>query len=600
MSYPYYSVEEAVHEKPKDESTLNNRLESFNYGEPVRTRTSTWTDNSKTAFFSNTCRDRELRSGQRFHHSISRAWSWMIGLFIGAAIVAVLHDVYNSILDGKAVSSPRLGSVKASNLSQDWANRISTVIALVFKTLLSAGVSIAFTAVLWEKLKRRPLSINALDALFTIQNDPFAFRHIEIWLRAFSIVFLAGLTWALPFASAFTPDTLSVSVEPISTTRICNIPLYDPSSPSMVLDQHLGANAYTGPNAVINSTSLRTLGTGSFLSIPNPCGSGGCAYNVAVKAPMFKCEDVEGGYFNSTDPLPDRQLSGLYWEGYEVIGTDKSITLVLAHRNGNTTCSPFYGMYDLKLSHQNDTLSITNITRNFVDPMTYIALNESNVFFTSTQDIRNAFAIKDAVVGLLAGTIKVLPASTGVDTFFTSAVGASNFASYATVDSDPDGHGTFKTILNISRSVSSSAESLLTNVSISLLSLPSVQRQDVHCDATANVQVWKYDRRTLWLAYGAALLTALGCTIWGSYEVYRNGGGMAIDFSMFLLTTRNESLNGVARFEKEELEGTKLMYGPGMKDSLALDEGTWAFGTEKDFGGSFDQSPLLPSRLNCH
>lgn len=68
------------------------------------------------------------------------------------------------------------------------------------------------------------------------------------------------------------------------------------------------------------------------------------------------------------------------------------------------TCEPFLGTYDILISHFNNTMTVPSIERKFGEPMNCFVCpgqDEISTFLGASKSLKNAVAIKDAVVGLL-------------------------------------------------------------------------------------------------------------------------------------------------------------------------------------------------------
>jgi hypothetical protein len=94
-------------------------------------------------------------------------------------------------------------------------------------------------------------------------------------------------------------------------------------------------------------------------------------------------------------------------------------------------------------------------------------------------------------------------------------------------------------------------EQLHTNVTISLLAVTGlVYLSPVHApDATLTgfQTVFQYDKKALLLTYGLALLLGLIALAVGMESLFHNGVGTDLGFLSILLTTRNRSLDELAR-----------------------------------------------------
>lgn len=162
---------------------------------------------SKSSFNTGVYETNRHQSLQQFPLSRLKAVASIVLTYLGALIVASLHHVFASVLDGKAVPSSadnesfieglRFTPTELSQVwlslycrkdligRQEWANRISTALAFLFKALLSASISSIFIAVAWQKLRSLPISIQAIDSLFGITSSPLQFRRLELWRKTF-------------------------------------------------------------------------------------------------------------------------------------------------------------------------------------------------------------------------------------------------------------------------------------------------------------------------------------------------------------------------------------------------------------------------------
>lgn len=64
-------------------------------------------------------------------------------------------------------------------------------------------------------------------------------------------------------------------------------------------------------------------------------------------------------------------------------------------------------------------------------------------------------------------------------------------------------------------------------------------------DVYSNFNIYTYNPRDLWLAYGIAAGSALVCVVFGTYAMWRNGAGYQNVFSTFLRTAREQALQSL-------------------------------------------------------
>ncbi|KAF7327117.1 hypothetical protein MKEN_00287900 [Mycena kentingensis (nom. inval.)] len=137
-------------------------------------------------------------------------------------------------------------------------------------------------------------------------------------------------------------------------------------------------------------------------------------------------------------------------------------------------------------------------------------------------------------------------------------------------------------------------ESLLQNVTLSLLQVDPRQTAAVPCTVLYGVQRFEYDPTQLWIVYALGLGLALGCNLLGFAALRANAFGADADFSSFVLATRFSRLEGV---DPDRLGKVALRYG------RLGDGGEYGFARESELqhggghgGGARTEkgAPLLP------
>lgn len=109
----------------------------------------------------------------------------LLGLIL-RIVFACGHHLYYRYLNGTLVHSAS---------QQRWAIQVGTGLAFLTKTALGATITIAFAQQLWSDLRRQPMSVEALDCLFSITSDPRSFLNLEVLLGAKVLVLLALISW---------------------------------------------------------------------------------------------------------------------------------------------------------------------------------------------------------------------------------------------------------------------------------------------------------------------------------------------------------------------------------------------------------------------
>lgn len=77
--------------------------------------------------------------------------------------------------------------------------RYGATLAYLAKTFLVASIVLAFRQQIWATFRRKLLSINAIDALFSAVGDLDALLNTEIYRQAKVAVFLVAVLWLAHF-----------------------------------------------------------------------------------------------------------------------------------------------------------------------------------------------------------------------------------------------------------------------------------------------------------------------------------------------------------------------------------------------------------------
>lgn len=142
----------------------------------------------------------------------------MIGFFLLAIIVGVVHYIYCRHLDNKFVES---------TIPQSWNNAFAIIFARVFSTALAASASTAFTQILWWYLRRRALTLSDIDALFSINCSPIHLYQVGL-IKVTPLLWIFGLLIPLiSIATIFPPGSLVVQQLPDIRSDIGMVPTLD-------------------------------------------------------------------------------------------------------------------------------------------------------------------------------------------------------------------------------------------------------------------------------------------------------------------------------------------------------------------------------------
>jgi hypothetical protein len=113
-------------------------------------------------------------------------WSSMVLTTLAGIVLAILHHVYYTTLNN---------SLAGSSSRQQWSINIGTAFAFSVVALFKTSSDAAYDQYIWRVVKRKSISVGALDNLFALTNNPFGFFDWELWNKAPLAVLLALLCW---------------------------------------------------------------------------------------------------------------------------------------------------------------------------------------------------------------------------------------------------------------------------------------------------------------------------------------------------------------------------------------------------------------------
>lgn len=245
-----------------------------------------------------------------------------IGLFLLGLGAAIGHHFFLHSLNDTKVND------------QVWINRLSLALAFVVKASLAAAVAIAYAQKLWYSLYRVPngVSVNGIDALFTVLESPLQFGVWDMWRSAPIAAIMALVIWLLPLTALVSPTALTVGVlTNITTNTNCSVPTINMSNQPITTSSTtlaLSTADHTGNAFLPSMVSQRlvglTLRNGRQNDWSSPCGAN-CTYVVEFIAPSWKCNnttdiDNPDAIWRHTDVWSSNtydEWAGSYWfQGY--------------------------------------------------------------------------------------------------------------------------------------------------------------------------------------------------------------------------------------------------------------------------------------------
>ncbi|KAK3378625.1 hypothetical protein B0T24DRAFT_609418 [Lasiosphaeria ovina] len=236
-------------------------------------------------------------------------------LFMLGVAFAIAHHVYYNSLDGKPASD------------QLQMLRYGTLLAFAAKAGLCAAVVIAFEQRVWTTVRKRLMTVAALDSLFSAPNDLASLWNWELAKSARTAVSLAVFIWLAPLMVILTANTLLVEPATTVTSDMCpgirtlnfafedTYEWRDPAKIGPLFESPLSFwnttkpadsdpegwfDYYTGPSPNFYQTASIGAFMGEAIMRKNAqaetCGSGwNCSFEIAFTGPGYKCTELASG-----------------------------------------------------------------------------------------------------------------------------------------------------------------------------------------------------------------------------------------------------------------------------------------------------------------
>ncbi|KAF8422002.1 hypothetical protein EV426DRAFT_535817 [Tirmania nivea] len=228
--------------------------------------------------------------------------SLMVAVFIAGLIGALGHHAFYKALDGRR------------SVNQLSMIRIGTAFAFFVKANLVGAIVLAYRQRIWLTVRRKPMRLKAIDALFGVIEDPtFFLTTPEMIMNSKVASVMAVATWLIPIASVLSPSSLTSEVSLIHVDGICKVPVlnfaaendYNFETATEFFGNSLAFYNYTDMiNRTGNSTYDMPSYRGQRLEVQaiynngpvgppdTPCEAYNCTYTVTMPGPGYKCENV--------------------------------------------------------------------------------------------------------------------------------------------------------------------------------------------------------------------------------------------------------------------------------------------------------------------
>jgi hypothetical protein len=112
--------------------------------------------------------------------------SLMCGGILLGTLAAVTHHLFYHSLNGRIVHS---------NNQQQWFLRIGTDLAFLTQNTFDASAALAYTQILWQTLRLRPISLHGVDSPFGAVTSAWNFMDLEPWRSGRALAIVASIIW---------------------------------------------------------------------------------------------------------------------------------------------------------------------------------------------------------------------------------------------------------------------------------------------------------------------------------------------------------------------------------------------------------------------
>ncbi|KAH9881926.1 hypothetical protein J1614_001097 [Plenodomus biglobosus] len=232
-------------------------------------------------------------------------------LFFAGLLAAIGHHLFYAHLDG----SPATEQLKMV--------RYGTAMAFFVKSTLVGTVIMCNRQRIWYTFRRKAMTINGIDGLFSATEDPTQFfLNWEMITNGKLATLMAACTWLIPLASVLSPASLTSEARTIINATTCadianvnftregtfnfrNDNELDGRSVSVMYynttDRDGAQEDYFDYYDQPSKNARRLAFSAAYMKRPQPrekagltfCGEGwNCSYSINFLGPGYKCEDI--------------------------------------------------------------------------------------------------------------------------------------------------------------------------------------------------------------------------------------------------------------------------------------------------------------------
>jgi len=134
----------------------------------------------------------------------SKTLSTMILLLVIGLLTAICQHAFYSHVDGRQPGQ--------YFIPQIWVIRIGIALAFLVKVSLAASVALAYIQWSWYSFQRNAITVDGIDAVFGILQDPRKFVVMDMVLKTRVLVLMALVSWLLPLSAIFSIASLTGNI----------------------------------------------------------------------------------------------------------------------------------------------------------------------------------------------------------------------------------------------------------------------------------------------------------------------------------------------------------------------------------------------------
>ncbi|KAJ7241684.1 hypothetical protein B0H12DRAFT_1221488 [Mycena haematopus] len=548
----------------------------------------------------------------------------IVGGTLLAAIVAILHHVFDTHLNGRGT---------AGTWTQTSSGRVEIFLATAYKVLFCFSAGVSLCQLTWYSLRRHPVTLADIDVLFS-GASLMALPRLNLILQTPTIIAMTIAILASPIITILAP---SLNTRQASTAiRTLTVPTLNTTTDAVQNDVFLSdTDTYGSVTDTWDKTALAALLSVSPVgwAIPDGC-SPECSYNFTYAAPALQCTDLQADqiadgvdatyrFVNRTFQNPPAAYLLAYdalsvGAGYqssplnftvqnEATNVTDQFTWTLAYVpylaantadnaliNASGAACVFYNATHTAYAHYFNGTQETSVTVTaFHEPLN-TTYRQANSGFAGTSLFANSAQPGSVFSPGVGGQVHLLAIADAISTHLQGSLiidGHFNTLSSTTLVTEtnlfePYDVETLSAIGNanaginttaVVKDISQALQDLVANVTLGFVNL-ATGNTTVSASVNSQDLVYVYDHKTLIATYATTFVLLVAMSLIGMFCLLKNGEPSSNSFSRLLLASRNPELDVVADAmvakPGSEADGVRLVFG----DDLDPQRGNPVFG----------------------